>query len=249
MRRRQLLAGLAAATLAGCSDRLPADGVGTSTDTGTAEPPTERATATETPRATATERQTQTTATDTPTPEPPWSDQTQRLFDLLSEGGFNIYFRHAATEDVTDVPRDRLDFDNCAPQRNLSAAGRGQARKIGQAFERLGIPVGEVYSSRYCRCRRTAELAFGRATTTGDLTSGVENQSERVIDRVTTPPADSNTNTVLVSHTCPFEARERLLGNLALGEGDSAVFHPDARPENALIRITRSGTWMDAAEF
>lgn len=245
MRRRELLAGLAVATFAGCSDRVPADGVGTSTEP-TVESPTETATAASTPTEAATQTPTR---TETPTPDPPWSDQTQRLFDLLSEGGFNIYFRHAATDETTDVPEDRIDLDDCSTQRNLSQLGREQARLTGEAFENLGIPVGEVLSSRYCRCRQTAELAFDDVSTTGDLTHGVENRSERVIDRVTTPPENPNTNTVLVSHTCPFEARERLLGDLRLGEGDSAVFNPHARPENALVRITRSSTWRDAAQF
>jgi len=33
---------------------------------------------------------------------------------------------------------------------------------LADAFKRRGVAVGEVYSSRYCRCRDTAQLAFGR---------------------------------------------------------------------------------------
>ena len=68
--------------------------------------------------------------------------------------------RHASTDPAAgDPPGFRLD--DCATQRNLSAAGREEARRIGAAFRARGIPVGRVLSSRWCRCLETARLAFG----------------------------------------------------------------------------------------
>ena len=79
----------------------------------------------------------------------------------LAAGGCAVLLRHAQTVDgIGDPPGFRLD--DCSTQRNLSAAGREQARSIGIGFERRGIAVDEVLSSRWCRCLDTARLAFPR---------------------------------------------------------------------------------------
>ncbi|MBA3951069.1 MAG: histidine phosphatase family protein, partial [Rubrobacter sp.] len=78
-----------------------------------------------------------------------------------------IYLRHAATEaggvNGTETLGDR------DAQRNLSGEGREQSEAIGEAFEEIDVPVGEVLSSPYFRNTDTAELAFGRAQPTEDL--------------------------------------------------------------------------------
>ena len=79
---------------------------------------------------------------------------------LLKKGGHVVLLRHAQTADgIGDPPGMRLD--DCATQRNLSAAGRSQARRVGEEFRRFRIPVDEVLSSEWCRCVETAGLAFG----------------------------------------------------------------------------------------
>lgn len=78
----------------------------------------------------------------------------------LREGGWVLMMRHAQTEPgIGDPPGYRLD--RCDTQRNLSAAGRAFSRQAGEAFRAAGIPVTLVRSSAWCRCRDTAELAFG----------------------------------------------------------------------------------------
>jgi broad specificity phosphatase PhoE len=64
--------------------------------------------------------------------------------------------RHATAPGIGDPPGFRLD--DCATQRNLSAAGRTAAELIGDAFRARGIAVEAIYSSRWCRCLETAEL-------------------------------------------------------------------------------------------
>jgi hypothetical protein len=59
-----------------------------------------------------------------------------------------------------DPPGFRLD--DCATQRNLSDAGRAQARRLGERLRAAAVPVDPVRSSRWCRCLETARLAFGR---------------------------------------------------------------------------------------
>jgi hypothetical protein len=96
--------------------------------------------------------------------------QTARTFVAeLRRGGYVIAFRHAATDfSMSDTAREYAD---CAHQRNLSAAGRRQARAIGGAFRALGIPLGAVIASPYCRTLDTARLAFGHASPSADLLS------------------------------------------------------------------------------
>jgi phosphohistidine phosphatase SixA len=83
------------------------------------------------------------------------------LWAQLRAGGLVLLIRHAETDPgVGDPPGFRLD--ECKTQRNLSAAGREQARRLGEAFRRERIPAAQVLSSEWCRCRDTAALAFER---------------------------------------------------------------------------------------
>jgi broad specificity phosphatase PhoE len=85
------------------------------------------------------------------------------LLAQLRRGGNLILMRHAATVPGVGDP-DGFVLATCSTQRNLSDAGRADAARIGAAFGRLGIPVDDVFSSRWCRCLDTATLAFGRVT-------------------------------------------------------------------------------------
>jgi len=83
------------------------------------------------------------------------------LWQGLRAGGYVLLIRHAATDPgIGDPPGFRLGV--CSTQRNLSEAGRRQARALGAALRSRGIPTGPVLSSRWCRCLDTARLAFGR---------------------------------------------------------------------------------------
>ena len=80
---------------------------------------------------------------------------------LLREGGVIVLMRHAQTVSGTgDPPGFRLD--QCDTQRNLSATGRAQATRIGEAFRAARARVDEVRASAWCRCVDTANLAFGQ---------------------------------------------------------------------------------------
>lgn len=83
------------------------------------------------------------------------------LWQPLHEGGYVLLIRHAATHPgIGDPPGFRLG--QCNTQRNLSEQGRRDARALGAALGKRGIPLGPVLSSRWCRCLDTARLAFGR---------------------------------------------------------------------------------------
>jgi broad specificity phosphatase PhoE len=80
----------------------------------------------------------------------------------LARGGYVILLRHTATvPGVGDPPGFALN--DCATQRNLSAGGRAQAERWRAAVAERKVPIGEVFSSEWCRCIDTAKIAFGQA--------------------------------------------------------------------------------------
>ncbi len=125
------------------------------------------------------------------------------LWARIAQGGYVLLIRHAATEAGTgDPPGFRIG--DCATQRNLSAAGRDEARRLGETFRLHGVPVAEVRSSPWCRCLDTARLAFGRAMAWAPLSSlfhdprNEAGQRAAVIAYLRGAPAGGNV--VLVTH-------------------------------------------------
>jgi len=88
----------------------------------------------------------------------------------LKAGGRLALIRHAEAPGTGDPPGFKLD--DCTTQRNLSTAGREQARAIGRSLRQADIPVDRVLSSEWCRCLETAELmAVGPVDTLPALNS------------------------------------------------------------------------------
>ena len=85
---------------------------------------------------------------------------TEPVWEALRQPGAVVIVRHSYAPGAFDPPDARLE--DCSTQRNLDAAGRAQARRIGDAFREHGVTVGTVLSSPRCRCLETARLAFGR---------------------------------------------------------------------------------------
>ena len=89
---------------------------------------------------------------------------------LFRKGGCVALMRHAETDPgVGDPPEFKLD--DCRTQRNLSAAGQQDARRIGAWFRRNKLKPRAVLSSAWCRCKDTADLAFGQHTVWPALSS------------------------------------------------------------------------------
>jgi len=78
------------------------------------------------------------------------------MLTRLQEPGTVLLLRHALAPGTGDPPGFRLE--DCATQRNLSDAGREQARALGDRLRDAGITEARVYSSRWCRCLETARL-------------------------------------------------------------------------------------------
>lgn len=156
----------------------------------------------------------------------------------LRRGGHLILMRHAATVPGIGDPAGFV-LGQCATQRNLSEAGRADALRIGAAFKRLGIPVGEVLSSRWCRCLDTARLAFGMAEPSAMLDSMFNDEPaqrdaklRQLAAWIKTPPGPGNV--VLVTHDVNIQA----LAQRAVRQGEMVVATP--RADGALDVV---GTW------
>jgi phosphohistidine phosphatase SixA len=80
----------------------------------------------------------------------------------LRQGGVALMLRHAITDPgVGDPPGFKAG--DCTTQRNLSAEGRAQARRLGAWFQGRGLVPTRVLSSEWCRCLDTGRVAFGHA--------------------------------------------------------------------------------------
>lgn len=92
------------------------------------------------------------------------------LWEAVRTGKAFAIMRHALAPGTGD-PETVVPGD-CTTQRNLSERGRQQARWIGEAFRRNGIPAARVFTSGWCRCVDTATLlAIGDVKTLPELNS------------------------------------------------------------------------------
>lgn len=168
------------------------------------------------------------------------------LVAALRGGGFVVHLRHA---DTTGQPLDRtFDLADRAGQRNLSDRGLVQAERIGEAFRRLGIPVGEVRTSPVFRARDTAERAFGADRVVVDMDLIADDYApdrypalaETLRRRLAVRPASGNT--VLVGHIVPLSmALGRPLTARTYPEGSAAVFEPRGEDGFRLLGILPAG--------
>jgi broad specificity phosphatase PhoE len=154
----------------------------------------------------------------------------------LRAGGLVILMRHAtAGPGLGDPPGFRLD--DCATQRNLTDAGREEAKRVGERLKSEKIPIARVYTSPWCRCRETAMLAFGRAEDWQPLSSFFDlphqeaEFSERVKKRIGGYGRQNpGGNVVMVTHNVNIAA----LTKFSVVQGEMVVVRPDgccnARP-------------------
>jgi len=169
------------------------------------------------------------------------------LLQSLRAGGLVIYLRHADTGPATP-DGDEVDLRRCETQRNLSDAGRAQAADIGAQFRRLGIPVGEVMSSAFCRCWQTADLAFGRHEKMIPLTvvpRGREHDDARrsasaSLHWLLATPPPAGANTILVPHG--FHLQD-LTGVYLATQGEAAIYEPDGVGGYKLLRRVLPEEW------
>jgi phosphohistidine phosphatase SixA len=188
-------------------------------------------------------------------PMSPLAEQSldgRALIDALQEGGYNLYFRHEATDwSQDDQVREAGDWSSCdgSEIRQLSREGRDRAARTGFAMRGLSIPVNEVLASPYCRAMETARLLG-----LGKVQASVEVINLRVADYfggreaviatarklLSRPPATGG-NRVIVAHGNVARAATPVYP----GEGEMVVFKPGGGEGFAFIGRMSPEQWLE----
>lgn len=154
------------------------------------------------------------------------------LWAALAGGGHAALVRHALAPGTGDPPGFRIE--DCATQRNLSPAGREQARALGERFRVHGATDVAIYSSLWCRCLETAELLdLGKVTPLPALNSFFRDSSPEAaqsaaVRRLIAEQAGRR-SVVLVTHQVNITA----LTGVFPASGEIVV----VRPEGAGLRL------------
>jgi phosphohistidine phosphatase SixA len=168
-----------------------------------------------------------------------WEGDRQ-LVEALRRGGHAVYFRHGPT-DPNQRDTDPANLANCAAQRNLTDAGRQQARTIGEALRALDIPRGDTLTSEYCRAREYAQLLFGGEAQVepslvlpDPLTEQERAQNTEALKGLLARPPRAGTNTFLVSHSPNI----RLAAGVDLpAEGGAAILRVEQGSPTLVARV------------
>lgn len=128
-----------------------------------------------------------------------------QLIEKMKQGGLVIFMRHASTI-KKQIDARPIDLKDCEKQRNLSESGRNEALLVGQSFAKHSIPVAEVISSPFCRCKDTAQLAFNNFKTDNNLFYSIglppeerKKKTAALTGMLSTIPVTGNR--VIISHT------------------------------------------------
>jgi len=171
----------------------------------------------------------------------------------LKQGGYVIVFRHGGTNrNMADT--DPLHPDNVSQQRLLSAGGREQAKQVGEAFRKLGIPLGKVYTSQFNRAVETGKLISGKdVISTADITEGglvvtpIENDRRaEALKKLAATRPDPGTNTLVVSHK-PNIIDAFGKDWFEIKEGEATVFRPDGAGKAVPVARLQSADFIKAA--
>ncbi len=172
----------------------------------------------------------------------------------LRQGGCVIVFRHGPTNrDQADT--DPLNPDNVSKQRLLSPQGMEEAKQVGDALRKLGIPLGAVYTSKFNRAVETGRLVSGgRVTATLDITEGglvvtpIENDRRAAaLKRMAATPPDPGKNTLIITH------KPNIIDAFGkdwfdVKEGEATVFKPDGSGKTAPVARVQGADWIKAAK-
>jgi len=177
----------------------------------------------------------------------PREEDLGSVINMLKNGGYILYFRHELTQGNKDQyktdnvarPEDVAEwsYTDCSLQRNLSLEGRRRAERVGNAIENINIPIGDVYSSPFCRCDMHTEIAFGEHETTHDLNSTRENIGERVREMLSKPPSDGVNRAYVAHKLSSMDISVELTGGEELNEGECVIIDPTKEISKSAIRF------------
>jgi len=171
------------------------------------------------------------------------------LVNALRQGGYVIVMRHPSSP-LAPPDRSQADPGNAELERQLDDKGRTTARDMGEAFRRLRIPVGRIYTSPTYRARESIRLAqLGAATVIPELDEGPQGMLANAdsgrsgwLQRAATTAPPVGTNTLIVTHTPNLAGA---FGPLAkdVAAGEALIFHPNSTATPELVARVRIEDW------
>ncbi len=176
------------------------------------------------------------------------------LVAALRHGGYVLVLHHASSP-FEKPTESAADPSNVHLERQLDEAGKQASIAMGEAIEKLKIPIGEVESSRTFRAMQTAKYArLQNPVPVAELTEGEQGMAADkdkaraawLRQAVASEPR-AGTNTVLITHTpnmmaaFPTEAK-------GIKAGETMIFRPDGKGGTALVARVTSEEWPRLAE-
>ena len=188
-------------------------------------------------------------------PLPVFAEQTlsdHELIAALQRGGYNLYFRHEATNwSQQDAVFQRDDWLSCdgSRVRQLSEEGRQRAQRTGQAMRRLKIPVSEVLASPYCRTMDTArQLGLGDVQASNAVMNlrvaeyfGGREAIVATARALLARPPSAGSNRVIVAHGNVAQA----VTPVYPGEGEAVIFEPDGQGRFRFVGRIPPDRWVE----
>jgi broad specificity phosphatase PhoE len=170
------------------------------------------------------------------------------LVKALRGGGHAIVMRHAPA-DPDRADSTPLNFRNIRNQQPLTEAGSSAARTFGDWLRAIGVPIGEVLTSRFHRAIQTAVLAGFRDAkpvtelTEGSLVTSPNEQRRRAnaLKQLLAAPLPPGRNRLLVSHRAVIS---QAFGKewFDVREGEASVFKIDNGAFTLVARL-QLGDW------
>jgi phosphohistidine phosphatase SixA len=184
---------------------------------------------------------------------------SRELLALLKQGNYVIVFRHGATDD-SQKDTYPFKFDDMKAQRQLSEKGRDVARQIGAAFKALGIPVGDVYTSRLNRAVETGQILSGKEVRAVDALTdsgagsassmanptGANAKTGLAIRELVNAVPGPGTNNLLVTHKTNFaDAFGKQAGDV--GEAEAFVYKPTTAGPAVFVGRIKAAEWTSSS--
>ncbi len=183
------------------------------------------------------------------------AEDSRELVSALKQGGYVVVFRHVATDD-SQKDIYPFDFDDM----KASEKGREMARQIGAAVKKLGIPVGQVYTSRLNRAIETGKLLSGKdARPVDGLTdsgagsasamanpAGGNAKAGLALRELVNAAPKAGTNIFIVTHkTNIADAFGKEAGDVQ--EGEAFIYRSDGSASSAFVTRVKAAFWIDQA--
>ena len=182
-----------------------------------------------------------------------------KIVPMLKQGGYVLVLRHGATdESQKDVYP--FVFNDMTKQRQLSDQGRKVARDMGAAIKTLGIPIGQIYSSKLNRAIETGSLVSpAHITPVSELTdsgagsasamanpNGANTKIGNAIRALVNKPPAMGTNNLLVTHKPNIaDAFGKELADVK--EAETLIFRPNPSGPPTLVGRVEASGWLAQA--